>query len=100
MAIWLEATTVKRANTGFTWNIGFFEGACSGVIYGEYEGCSAPIWPRGVATDRWQLEGLLLGTLGMRFVKDCSISCKLQNKTNYGSGLWSQTQNQPDSETY
>ena len=36
MVIWLEATTVKRANIGFTWNIGFFGGACSGVIYGVW----------------------------------------------------------------
>ena len=40
MAIWLEATTVERANIGFTWNTGLFGRAWAGVIYGEYEGCS------------------------------------------------------------
>lgn len=73
------------------------DGACSGVIYGEYGGCSIPICYVVSPLTADSLCVLKLGILGMCFAKDCSISCKLQNKTNYGSGLWSQTQNQPDS---
>lgn len=59
MAIWLEATSVERANIGFICNIALFGRVWAGVIYEDYESCSTPRLPRGVATDRRQLGGLV-----------------------------------------